>query len=83
MTAWKFGPPEQPGVLTQWEIASGHPGGWRVTRYLNGYGHTLQQHSSKVGNVILYKTPEAARRKAEELNNLQTVVSTGANPFAR
>jgi len=59
----------QPGVKTPWEIASGHPKGWRVTRYLDGYGFTLEEYSTRDGRRRLYKTPEAARKVANRLNN--------------
>lgn len=58
----------EPGVKTAWEIASGHPSGWRVTRYKDGHGYTLEEYSDSRGRRRLYKTPESARKVAETLN---------------
>lgn len=65
---WLFTSREQPGVKTKWEIASGHPKGWRVTRYKDGYGFTLQEYETRSGRLRLYKTPESARKAADQLN---------------
>jgi len=60
------------GPLTQetanfwnsWRASSGHPGGWRVTR---GYS-PLEESCGKTGQVILFKTYEAAQKRANCLN---------------
>lgn len=55
----------------RWSASSGHPSGrWRVTRAryaLNPYPG-LEELETKDGRVVLFKTYEAAQRRADELN---------------
>lgn len=47
-----------------WQPASGHRAGWRVVR---GYS-PLEEHCSKSGRRIFFKTYKAALRRAFVLN---------------
>ncbi len=55
--------------MTQWEPASGHPKGWRVIRYKGKEGFLQQQLTRKTGGPVLFKSYEAARKRADKMNN--------------
>lgn len=55
---------EQLAYWNAWQPASGHPGGWRVTRGIC----PMQEHEDKRGRRILFKTMQAAQKRADKLN---------------
>jgi hypothetical protein len=55
---------EDASYHAMWRPASGHAGGWRITRGLC----PQEQLEGKTGRVVLFKTSEAAQRRADKMN---------------
>jgi hypothetical protein len=52
--------------ILKWSPASGHPGGWRVTRETP---QGMEELNGKTGNRILFRSLESANRRAKKLNS--------------
>ncbi len=62
---------------TPWKASSGHPSGWRVTRWSRrGVFRLLQEHNAKNGRLVIYKSMESAQRAASNLNSQQSDAAT-------
>lgn len=51
--------------IVNWSPASGHPGGWRLTRETP---QGMEELKGKSGNRILFRSFESANRRAALLN---------------
>jgi hypothetical protein len=51
----------------QWKAASGHPRGWRVVCGIS----PLVELNDKLGRLIIFKSSETARKRAQQLNDLE------------
>jgi hypothetical protein len=62
--------PEDIAFDAQWQPASGHPGGWRVVRKLEG--RPMEELEAKGGRrPVLFKSFEAADRRARQMREAE------------
>ena len=72
--------PDEIARLLQWRPASGHPGGWRVMRedFRSPplFKPKLQAATGPKGKLCLFRTMEAAQRRADEMNRAARETAT-------